>query len=181
MRRILMITALLSLVGRLLGGEHTSSYKVADIYTGMRQQVIELDEKRMGDLKDRPIWAVLMETGHQDAAVTLLAAADGAASLYFSNGGGIIGAGEHENVRPASLGLVKVAEEFLKDMTRVEKCPLPTQGITIFYVITPKGIFTYQAKEKDLGEKRDKLSKLFYQGHQLIGQMRIAQQKGQAE
>jgi hypothetical protein len=172
-----MITSLLALAGRLFGGENATPYKVEEVYTGLRQQVIGLDEKRMGALKDRSVWAVLMETGQANAAITLLASADGAASLYFSSGGGIIGAGEHENVRAVSLGLVKVAEEFLKDMTKVEKCPLPAPGITVFYVMTPKGIFSYQAMEKDLGEKRDKLSKLFYQGHALIAQMRIMKEQ----
>jgi hypothetical protein len=82
-----------------------------------------------------------METGYPEAAVTLVAVADGAASLYFSNGGGMIGAGEHANVRPASLGLIKMAEGFLPQMKKVEKFPVPKPGMTCFYVVTPKGVF----------------------------------------
>ncbi len=177
MRTLILMAAFLSSFGRLFGGEDKPVYELAEIYKDMRQQVLELDAEKIGDLKDKPVWAVLMETGYPEAAVTLVAVADGAASLYFSNGGGMIGAGEHADVRLVSLGLVKMSEEFLPQMKKAEKFPVPNPGMTYFYIVTPKGIFTYSAKEDDLGEERDKLSKLFHQGHKLIGQMRIAEEK----
>ena len=181
MRTLIIMAAFLSSLIRFFGDDDKTSYELAEIYTDMRQQVLELDAEKIGELKDKPVWAVLMETGYPEAAVTLVAVADGAASLYFSNGGGMIGAGEHANVRPASLGLVKMAEGFLPQMKKVEKFPVPKLGTTCFYVVTPKGIFTYTAMEDDLGEERDKLSRLFHQGHELIGQMRIVEEKRKAE
>ncbi len=157
-----------------------TSYQVAMVYTGMRDMILKLDDEQIGELKDQPVWAVLMETGYPEAAATLVAVADGAASLYFSNGGGMIGAGEHASVRPASLALVKSAEGYLADMKRVEAFPMVTPGNTTFYVVTPKGVFTHTAKEDDLGEKRDKLSELFHQGQELITRMRLAEEKREA-
>lgn len=122
-----------------------------------------------------------METGYPEAAVTLVAVVDGTASLYFSNGGGIIGAGEHENVRPASQKLVAMAGAFVESMEIVDSFPLVTPGNTSFYIVTSTGVHTYSAKEDDLGEERDRLSPLFHQGHELIGQMRIAEGQRQAE
>lgn len=156
------------------------TYEMKDIYLSMRGMILSLDSEKIGELKDKPVWAVLMETGYPEAAVTLVAVADGAASLYFSNGGGMIGAGEHENVRPASLGLVKMSEGYLADMKKVDDFPTATPGNTTFYVVTPNGVFTYTARENDLGEKRDKFSRLFYQGQELITQMRLAEEKRQA-
>jgi acyl carrier protein len=155
-------------------------YEMKEIYMSMREMVLNLDAETIGELKDKPVWAVLMETGYPEAAATLVAVADGAASLYFSNGGGMIGAGEHASVRPASLGLVKMAEDYLGDMKMVEAFPTVTPGNTTFYVVTPNGVFTYTAKEDDLGGKRDKLSKLFYQGQELITQMRLADERRKA-
>jgi len=160
--------------------EHGTSYEVAGIYTSMRSMILDLDAEQIGELKDKPVWAVLMETGYPQAAATLVAVADGAASLYFSNGGGIIGAGEHDNVRPVSLSFVKMAEGYLADMKKVEEFPLVTPGNTTFYVVTPQGVFTHTAKENDLGEKRDQLSKLFYRGHDLITRMRLAEENREA-
>ncbi len=41
------------------------------------------------------VWATLMEMKISGNVVSLAAVAEGTTSLYFSNGGGIIGAGEH--------------------------------------------------------------------------------------
>lgn len=179
MRNLIIMAALFSSIGRLFGGDDKPPYDIADIYVDMRQQVLELNEEKIGELKGEPIWAVLMETGYPEAAATLVAVADGAASLYFSNGGGMIGAGEHDNVRPASLELVKLAEKYVEKMKRVEEFPMVIPGNTTFYIVTPNGVYTYTAKEVDLGEERDILSPLFHQGHELIGQMQIAEQTKQ--
>jgi acyl carrier protein len=160
--------------------ESKTSYEVAGIYTSMRSMVLNLDAEQIGELKEKRVWAVLMETGYPEAAATLVAVADGTASLYFSNGGGIIGAGEHDNVRPVSLGFVKMAEGYLAEMKKVEKFPMVTPGNTTFYVVTQQGVFTHTAKENVLGEERGQLSKLFYQGQDLITQMRLAEENREA-
>ncbi|MCH8514477.1 MAG: hypothetical protein LAT83_22870 [Kiritimatiellae bacterium] len=49
----------------------------------MRQQVLELDAGKIGELKDKPFWAVPMETGYPEAVVTLVTVADGAATAAW--------------------------------------------------------------------------------------------------
>jgi len=73
-----------------------------------------------------------------------------------------------------------MASSFVESMEEVDSFPLVAPGDTTFYVVTPSGVRMYSAKEDDLGEERDRLSPLFHQGHELIGQMRIAEQQ-QAE
>ena len=175
-----IVPALLSLLGWLVGGEK-SPYEIADVYLHMRQQVLELDGDALGELKSKPVWAVLMETGYPEAAFTLVAVVDGTASLYFSNGGGIIGAGEHDQVRRTALSLVDRGEKFWSHMKQVDAFPNVSPGNTTFYLVTPRGIFSHTAKEDDLGEGRDKLSELFHQGHALIAQMRTADDQRRAE
>lgn len=182
MRHLLIMAALFSFLGRLMGAEDKPAFEVAPIYKDMRNLALKLNDKEVPDLKGKRVFAVLMESGFPEAAYTLVAAGDGSASLYFSNGGGLIGAGEHANVRPESLKVVKMAEECLKDMKKVDAFPIVKPGSTTFYIVTGDGVFSYTAKEDDLGEKRDKkLSGLFHQCHALITQMRIAEEKRQAE
>lgn len=165
-----------------MGAEDKPAFEVAPIYEDMRNLSLKLKEKDFPDLKDKPVFAVLMESAFPDGAYTLVATFDGSASLYYSNGGGLIGAGEHANVRPESLKVTKMAEECLKHMKKVETFPIAKPGSTTFYIVTGDGVFSYTAKEDDLGEKRDKnLSDLFHQCHSLITQMRIADEKRQAE
>ena len=162
----------------------SSSKTPADLgkhYLQLRDQIIGVTAEQLGPLSSQPVWAVLMETGYPDMVVTLFAGVDGATSLYFSNGGGIIGAGEHENVRPAALGLVREAGQFRATMEKVDAFPLPPPDDTRFYVCTPDGVYSSQAKEDDLANNRDPLSPLFYAGHELISQVRIMDEKRRAE
>ena len=182
MRHLLIMAALFSFLGRLMGAEDKPAFEVAPIYKDMRNLALKLNDKEVPDLMGKRVFAVLMESGFPEAAYTLVAAGDGAASLYFSNGGGLIGAGEHVNVRPESLKVVKMAEDCLKHMKKVDAFPIVKPGSTTFYIVTADGVFSYTAKEDDLGEKRDKkLSDLFHQCHSLITQMRVADDKRQAE
>ena len=182
MRNIFIMAALFSILGRLMGAEDKPAFEVATIYKDMRNLSLKLNEKDFPDLKDKPVFAVLMESGFAEGSYTLAAAFDGAASLYYSNGGGLIGSGEHANVRPESLKVVKMAEKYLQQMQKVDAFPIVKPGITTFYIVTGDGVFSYTAKEDDLGEQRDKkLSDLFHQCHSLITQMRIVDEKRQVE
>lgn len=182
MRHIIIMTAFFTTLGRLFGGEEKPPFEVAPIYRDMRNHALKVNDKELPDLKGKRVFAVLMESGFPEAAYTLVAAGDGGASLYFSNGGGLIGAGEHANVRPESLWVVGIAEGCLKHMKKVDQFPIVKPGNTTFYVVTSEGVFTYSAREDDLGERRDKnLSDLFHQSHVLITQMRIADEKQKAE
>jgi hypothetical protein len=180
-RTLFIMAAFFSIITRMFGGSEKPEYEVADVYTGMREMVLNLNDDQIAELRGKPVLAVLMETGHDRAAVTVVAIADGTASLYFSNGGGMIGLGEHANVRPASLAFVASSKKFIKKMTKTDSFPLPKKGETIFYVVTPEGTYTYKGKEDDLGKKRDELYPFFYDGHELITQMRIADEKRRAE
>jgi hypothetical protein len=74
------------------------------------------------------VWGVLMETGYPEGVATLVAFGDGTASLYFSGGGGIIGAGEHAAVREAIHAFLQEADEHLRGFVPTATTPLPATG-----------------------------------------------------
>ncbi len=171
-----------SILARLFGNDGSDSIEVKPIYREMRNLVLNLTEKEAPYLAGKPVLGVLMETGFSDNAYTLAATGDGGASLYFSNGGGLIGAGEHAEVRPESLKLIHLAFTTLKHMKKTDRFPIVQPGNTTFYMVTNAGVLTYTAKEDDLGEGRDKrFSELFHQAHALITQMRIVDEKLQTK
>lgn len=181
MRNLIIMATFLSIFTRLCGEQEQPVYEVAEVYTGLRSQVLNLDEKESGWLKDKPVYAVLVEMGRPDGVITVVAIADGTASLYFSKGGGMIGLGEHENVRPKSVGLVDFSESQLKNMEKIEDYPLPKPGEVQFYAVTPNGIFTAKNKEIRLENPNNPLHKFYAQTHDLITQMRIAEERRKAE
>ena len=67
------------------------NYAPAEIYTELRSQALGATAQALGTKEQT--FGVIMETGYPEAVVTLIALSDGTASLYFSNGGGVIGAG----------------------------------------------------------------------------------------
>jgi len=115
-----------------------------------------------------------METGYPEAVVSLLALSDGTASLYFSNGGGIIGAGQHERPAVAARSLVAFAAHNLGHLAEAVEYPLPLPGHTSFYVLTSNGVLTADAPERDCGENRHVLSPLFYAAQELITEIRTS-------
>jgi hypothetical protein len=181
---IVMATIFSSLLG-LFACNRTPppEYKVADVYRDLRRQVLTTSPAKIGISPGSPdeVWAVMMETGYPEAVVTLVALADGTVSLYFSNGGGIIGVGQHEGPRKASMGLLSSSQDFLKQATLTKAFPLPSIGKTRFYFLTLQGVRTVEFKEDDLGNNKLQLSPLFYKAQEVITQARIVDERMKAE
>ena len=134
--------------------------------------VLNLKPADVGETDDSKILALVMDTGMADAAYSLIATADGSASLYFSNGGGIIGAGGHPQGAATAKALLAEAAGFLTNMTPAKDAPLITPGMTAFHVVTGRGLFTVSAQEVDFGEGRHPVSPLFHKAHELIAVIR---------
>jgi hypothetical protein len=77
-------------------------------------------------------WGVLIETGYPEGSATLIALADGSASIYLSSGGGTIGGIAHETIRKAAQRMVQIASQFQPQMKQTTALPLPRKGETIF-------------------------------------------------
>jgi hypothetical protein len=153
-----------------------------DVYSGLRSQVLSVKASDIGvsPTPEMPVvWGVLMETAYPEATVTLVSLADRTTSLYFSNGGGVIGAGEHESVAQATTGLIAMAQHFHSQMLPTTTYPTPTAGRVRFYLLTFSGVLTAEADEQDLGHERHDLSPLFHKGHEVIGNVRLSTEQSQ--
>ena len=141
----------------------------------LREMVFNLKPDQIGLTKENfkhPVWGIVMETGLSEGYFTLVSLADGTTSLYFSNGGGIIGGGEHENVREASGYFLTGAQHFYKKATKVTKHPAPNDGEVKFYFLTFNETLMYSAPEEKLGNDKNELSELFYAAHGVITELR---------
>jgi len=137
----------------------------------IREMALRLSGKEIGltpEIFPQRAWGALMETGIEEGYFTLVVLADGTTSLYFSTGGGIIGAGEHPKVREASNQFIGLANRLLDSSAPARSTTPPKDGETVFYFLTFDGVRTYSAPEIELGEERDALSPLFHAGHAVI-------------
>ena len=154
--------------------------KISDVYKGLRDQVLSLKLKDLGlNTKEysNKVYGTLMETGYKNVIVTVVSIADGTTSIYFSNGGGMIGNGQEKIAQRATTSLIHLSENYLTQMKSTKHFPYPKAGEVKFYVLTSNGVFTYSALENDLGNKKDKLSKLFYAGQGVISAIRAIDEK----
>ena len=158
---------------RLFGGSSERRQVQADAYNSLRMQVLQLTPSALALEEAGParIIAVLMET-YLGPVVTLVAVADGTTSLYFSNGGGLIGAGAHEPVRMASTAFIDAAQNYLSRMVLTETFALPQRKHVRFYFVAGGGVYTAEALERDLGSGQHALSGLFHKGHEVITTIR---------
>jgi hypothetical protein len=161
-----------AIFGRKRGAEQPH----ADVYMDLRQHVLHLTPDQLGEaFVGAPILALLMETGYPEAVATLVGVADGTSSLYFSNGGGVIGAGDHAAVAEATRRWLEAGRTVLPELSEVTDPPLPGVGRTQFVAVAPDGLRGAVAAEDDLGEGRHALSPFFYAAQDVITQIRLAE------
>ena len=169
------ILGLLGAVGLISQSSTGAQTSPSEMSKELRTMVLNLRASDIGINKDDyplKVWGVVMETGVDEGYYTLVSLADGSTSLYFSNGGGIIGAGEHVEVKKVSHQFLAVANQSVEHAVSTESFPTPENGQTIFYFLTFDGVKTYSAPEQMLGEEKDKLSNLFHAAHAVIAEVR---------
>ena len=176
---IIIMATLLSAISPLFAGG--IEYNTAEIYDSLRKQVLAIKPEQLGEFGNRPILCILMETGYPEAVATLVAVADGSVSLYFSNGGGIIGAGQHPEARDTAMSFIEYSQGFLGNTKHTDTFPLPKKGNTRFYFVTSKGVKTVEAQEEIFGNNGHKLSPLFHKAHELIYVIQSIEEQKNAE
>ncbi len=118
-----------------------------------------------------------MDWGLERGTATVVAIADGTASVYLSSGGGFLGGGQsHESIRAAAKKIVEIADEVQPLMHLATSYPLPHRGQVTFYLLTDDGIFTATANDDDLKSHRSPFSELGDSAQTVITEYRLIQQ-----
>ncbi len=164
-------------------GGASGEYTLAENYAVLRNAVFAMRPETLGLIEPSDkdaIWGVVMETAYSEAIATLVAMTDGAVSLYFSNGGGIIGAGSEPAARQAARALLEMAQGFLSACAPTTKFPLPEKSHVRFYLLAWGSTLTAEAAEETLAGDTHALSPLFHQGHEVVTQIRLADERQSA-
>lgn len=98
---------------------------------------------------------------------TMICFIDGTISLYFSNGGGIIGAGKHDAVNKAVLTFLENCFQALP-ITKIAESidALPKENHHTFYLLNRAGIFSIDIDLKD--SHKSKEAQLLYSQSQMV-------------
>jgi hypothetical protein len=147
----------------------------ADVIRQLREQAFRVSavDLALAPTPLRPhVWGAIMELGYPTGIATLLTFAEGTTSLYFSNGGGVIGAGDHAAVRDAAEAFLDVVEAHRTEFAPVEGTPTPRIGRVRLYARTFAGTLGAEATEEQVGENLHPLSPVFLAGHAVITAIR---------
>lgn len=156
-----------ALVGRTSGPE---------MYRTLRSMALDYEPSAADVPADEP-WSgalvAMMEIGTADGTATVVAMADGAVSMYFSNGAAVVGVGEHAAARGAAQRFRTVAAESRHQLQGAAAFPLPDPGQVRFHVRTVDGRYSGVAPEALLRTGRDPLAPLYAAGQDLITEVRL--------
>lgn len=139
------------------------------IYPKLRENALR--QVKLNSLHDDAIHLVLMDWNINDGMVTVLAAADGTASIYLSSGSGFIGGGQkYPKIHDAALHVVQVAAELSPLFNLSESTDLPPAGEVFFYATTNIGLRIASATESDLSSGTGPLAPLGAAMQEIIAQ-----------
>ena len=125
----------------------------------------------------KPVQGVLMETGYDNGSATLVTLENGAASLYLSIGGGVIGGESIPEVRAAAIRMCELAARLVPGAIASEddvKHPLPAPDEVRFLILTPGGVRTYATSRAAAERGRGAQRELFHAGHAVLTGLREA-------
>jgi hypothetical protein len=104
---------------------------------------------------------------------TLVAMIDGTTSLYTSGGGGIIGAGEQEDVAAAAQVYVTSTDQALDQLYKSDDVGLPADGEVIMRALTYSGRYAGVASVDDLQTGLHPLSRAYAAAQLVITAVRL--------
>ena len=144
-------------------------------YHDLRNLALNATEEQIGvklPTDQTKIYGVIMDWDLGEGTATLISFLSGDASLYLSSGGGIIGAGGHENVKLAVTAFIVKAEKYLNKSIKTETTPLPESNGVKFYFLTNKGKFVGQENMINFENNSSEWLDLFEEGNKLITEIR---------
>ena len=128
------------------------------VYSQMRRLALEA---QLPNVAHGGVHVVLMDWHADKGTVTVVAAADGSASLYLSTGGGYFGGSEKAPaIREAALHAIALATSLRCHFERTDASPLPSLGDVTFYINTGARVSCAVAAESRLRAGADPLAGL---------------------
>ena len=111
-----------------------------------------------------------MDVRSQRGVTTVLAFANGDASLLHDKGSGIIGRRSHVHVVVQAKRLVARAAEHASSLSPTAGFPLPRVGSVRFYFLTADGVLTSEAPTQDVRSGASSLSPLMEVADELLSE-----------
>jgi hypothetical protein len=152
---------------------------IANAYLDLRTEALKMTSDVAGapatDPQGEP-YGVVTDIARPQGYATIVAMFGGAASIYFSGGGGNIGGEGQPAIRKAARRVVDVARAVVVRMQPAHKYPLPRPGNVEFFVLTKGAVLSATFTETDLHDSTQPFGKLYAAVQDIITQYRLISQ-----
>jgi hypothetical protein len=136
----------------------------ANAFAGLRSMALEGTRANFGlppAASPTQPYVLVADWGDERGATTIVAVADGSASVYGSDGGGSMGGGQaHPSIHDAAMRAVELAAAALPQMRPTTTYPMAGRGQVTFYAVTEAGVFAAAAAQEDVRANRSPYSAL---------------------
>jgi hypothetical protein len=145
-----------------------------------RDRLLRSTSEQNGVTPVRGVWGVLMERGYTKGVATVIALADGTASLYVGTGASVLGGRTYAPAHEAAQRMCAQAADVLGATASTQAFPPPAKGRERFYVLTADGVRVAErdllATARDAG--RDALAPLAAAGEAVLDALKEGTSKG---
>lgn len=146
------------------------------MFEDLRRQALAVkaqDLKINLSAKKVSVYGVVMDWDMPEGVATTIAFSTGDASLYNSAGGGVIGGFAHKNVENAAKELLRKADGFVARASLSVDTPLPKKDCVRFYLLTNKGIYTFEEKMTNFENETSAWYPFFEEVNKVITELTI--------
>lgn len=159
---------------------HTQENQTS-LYTNLRKRALGITADQIespSSISESKVFGVMIDWELEEGLASLVAYLSGDASIYFSQGGGIIGGGNFENVRNEVFSLLEVAQGLIEKATKIEEIPFPEKGACRIMLFTKQGFYCLEEKSEELNSTNSKWGSFLSQAKK-VHQALVESQKDQ--
>jgi hypothetical protein len=134
-------------------------------YRELRQQMLNLKPQDIGVTldNDNQVFGAVVDMPINDNIATLICCIGGTVSLYYSNGGGMIGIGDrYEEVRKAGGSFLYSVGQILQYFKIVDNFSLPISKNTSVYLLTKEKIYKMEFNMDNLNSSEEHIQFLIF-------------------
>lgn len=154
-------------------------YPVKPTYLATRNSALHIPPAQFPNIKCKPneVYGMIIDIPMGGTVmVTMVCFINGAANLYFNNGGEYTGAStKYKSVVQAARNLVVNANPLKETCKRTSQYPLPVAGKHYIYMLTKRGTFKAEIDPKTIQNDSREKRIVYHLYQQVMGALRLAQ------
>jgi len=162
---------------------NTDRYNVTQKYLMTRGQALSFPAQYFSNnFKKNEVFGVVMDIPMSDTVLTTMVCfINGAANVYFNNGGEYTGASQkYRNLVQAAHNLVVNSTDLVPKCTKTKVFDLPKGRTQNVYLLTKSGVYKTEIKPGVIPEDQQELRAFYVLSQNVLSEIRNCQLKDQA-